>query len=61
MSCRVCQRKIHDRLTSLPGLNDLTVDLDRKEVCFPDGRQRQLVLEELQRLGYHPKEEALSE
>jgi len=56
MSCMVCQRKIHDKLSSLPGLAEVTVDLDRKEVCFADGQQREQVVTELQRLGYHPLE-----
>lgn len=57
MTCMVCERKIRTRLSQLPGLEGVMVELAGKRVVFSQAEQRETVFRELQKLGYHPHDE----
>jgi len=54
MTCMVCEKKIRNTLSQIPGLEMVKVELDKKTVSFEDGSLGPRVAQELKKMGYHP-------
>jgi len=57
MSCEHCTRSVKKTLESIPGLSQITVDLNKKKASFNnDGTARKDIRAAVSALGFEPEE-----
>ena len=57
MSCGHCTDSVKKALEVIPGLSQITVDLDGKEACFKnDGAAREDIRAAINGIGFEPEE-----
>jgi uncharacterized membrane protein YraQ (UPF0718 family)/copper chaperone CopZ len=54
MTCQHCKTKITDSLTSVPGINSLSIDLKTREILVDTDLEKQIIINRIQDIGYNP-------
>jgi uncharacterized membrane protein YraQ (UPF0718 family)/copper chaperone CopZ len=55
MTCQHCMMRITDALRKVPGIQSVSIDLNKKEVAVDSTLERQVIVDSIKRVGYQPQ------